>query len=353
MKMQLLKITSSIACLSFLMSATKCEQPVAETRQLKKNIRVMQVSAATYLDNSGFNFSETAQSQLSGVLFSDNNFYERTQYPVLVSSEGRTRMHIDKASLEKVQSWFPSSKTQEVEFSKESACLISRPQHFIAGKINALEAYGGGSLKLGFSQAAAPVIPVSAEVKIDTMRMDISFQAFDPWTQQIVGAVNEPVFKKDYAVGFGIDVSIFHIGPQFYRTMGMAETTLKGLQANLKKLADQLLLNPGEQWSTRVVYSRDNYVALLGGSELGIKKGDQFKIYNQTHNWIGEPCGDSSILVGSITTSGEPWIVEVEGEDDKGLTRARVLNPQENVSINTGALVKLHQFVQPPPPPKK
>lgn len=335
------------------MSATNCQQPVAETRQLKKNIRVMYMNASSFLDNSGFSFSETAQSQLSGVLFEKNYFYERNVYPsTVVTVNGQSQVRINKASVEQIQKFFPLAKTQEIELSQDSTCLISRPQHFIAGKINALEAYGGGSLQFGFSQTAAPALPISAHIKIDKMRMDLSFHAFDPWSQQDVGSVNTEAIKNDYAAGFGVDVGIFHIGPEFYRTTGMAETTLKGLRTGITTLADKLLGTPGEDWSTRVIYSRDNYVLILGGEELGIKAGDQFKVYNQVHNWQGEPCGASSILNGSTTISDsqDPWIIEVEGADNKGMTKARVLNPKENISINTGALVKLHQFVKPPPP---
>jgi hypothetical protein len=243
-------------------------------------------------------------------------------------------------------------KTQEIELSQDSSCLISRPQHFIAGKINALEAYSGSSLQFGFNASALlPVLP-SANFKMDKMRMDLSFHAYDPWTQQAVGSVNDQAFKKDYKIGFGIDLGIFHIGPEFYRQTGMAEVTLKGLQSGITKLAEKLLATPGQDWSTRVILSGDTYVVLLGGAELGLKNGDQFKIFNQVHNWAGDPCGASSILNGSTIVSDiqDPWIVEVE-DAGTGMSKARVLNPKENTSINVGALVKLHQFVQPVVPP--
>ncbi len=355
MKTQLLKISSSVACLVFLMSAKNCEQPVTEERVLKKNVRVMQMNASSFLDNAGFNFSETAQSQLSGVLFEQKYFYERTVYPVLVSNnEGRSRLSVNKASTDQMQKWFPHESKLEIELSQDSSCFVTRPQHFLAGKINALETYGGGSLQFGFSQTAAPALPVSGHIKIDKMRMDLSFHAYDPWTQQGIGSINTEAIKNDYAAGFGVDIGIFHIGPEFYRTTGMAETTLKGLKKGLGELGDFLLAQPGQDWQTRVLYSRDNYVLLLGGQELGIKVGDKFKIYNQVHNWIGEPCGASSILGGStiVSDANDPWIVEVEDAGNQ-MAKARVLNPKENVSINTGALVKLHQFVQLPEVAKK
>lgn len=352
MTTQLLKISSMIACLSLMMSATKCEnKPATEARQLKKNVRIMQVGAPSFLDNSGFNFSETAQSQLSGVLFEKNFFYERNVYPdpYAVKTNGVNGLGISKASVDQIQRWFPEIKKQDIELSQESACLMTRPQHFLAAKINALEAYSGMNLQFGFSESISPQLPVSINFKMDKMRMDWSFHAFDPWTQERVSSVNTEVFKKDYAANFGIDIGWFHIGPSFYRSTGLAEVTLKGLQQGITELAQKLSSSPGEDWSSRIMLSRDNYVLILGGEELGIKNGDQFKIYNEVHNWVGAPCGSSSILNGStiVSDTQDPWIVVVESAG-KLMSKARVLNPKENSSINTGALVKLHQFVQDP-----
>ena len=166
----------------------------------------MSISASTFLDNSGFSFSETAQSQLSGVLFEQNHFFERNVYPVLVDSDRTQKYYgVSKASAEQIHKWFPKAKSQEIDLSQESACLITRPQHFIAGKINALEAYSGGALQFGFNQSVVQV-PISANFKLDKMRMDLSFHAFDPWTQQNVASVNSEAFKTDYKVGFGINL---------------------------------------------------------------------------------------------------------------------------------------------------
>jgi hypothetical protein len=102
-----------------------------------------------------------------------------------------------------------------------------------------------------------------------------------------------------------------------------------------------------------VMLSRDNYVVILGGAELGLQKGDKLKIFNEVHTWNGEACGDSSVLTGSVITSNvdDPWIVEVE---DAGtlMTKAKVLNVKENETISTGALVKLHSFYVAPAPAK-
>lgn len=363
MKKNFFKLAAPVICSWFYMSATNCEQAPVEGRQLKKNIKLMQLDASNFLDNSGFSFSEVAQSQFSGVLFEKNYFFERNIYPIaeevntnkIMVQESMQKASIESAQITQMKSWFPEMKSQEVPLSKDSSCLISRPQHFIAGKINALEAYSGAALQFGFNSSVVQ-LPISANFNLDKMRMDLSFHAFDPWTQQIISSVNSEAFKKDYKVGFGIDLGIIHIGPEFYRITGMAEVTLKGLQNAVTDLATKLLSTPGQDWSTRVMYSRDNYVVILGGAELGIKNGDQFKIYNEVHSWLGQPCGDSSILNGSTIVSDmqDPWIVEIEDAGNL-MSKARVLNVKENSSIDLGAMVKLHQFVQVKPdavPPK-
>ena len=104
---------------------------------------------------------------------------------------------------------------------------------------------------------------------------------------------------------------------------------------------------PSQQWKSRVVISSDNYIGILGGDELGIKVGDQFVIENENHSWLGEPCGPESILIASIATTIKPWIVEVD-RIGTGLSRAKVLNENENESIRIGAAVKIYKlYVEP------
>ncbi|MBC7420532.1 MAG: hypothetical protein H7328_07355 [Bdellovibrio sp.] len=358
MKSKILHTSVLMACAGFFMSATKCSQPV-EQRALKKNIKVMQIEASSFLDNAGFNFSEVAKSQFSGVLFEKNNFFERNVYPSLEDMvlPDQNYFNVKKASLgadkisvsptvAQIKKWFPQAKSQDLAFSRNSACLISRPQHFIAGKINSLEAYSGAAFQFGFNQSLVQ-LPIEAKFKMDKMRMDLSFHAYNPWTQQVVGSVNAEAFKKDYSAGFGIDLGIIHIGPEFYRVTGMAEVTLAGLRASVTSLAQKLLSSPGEDWSTRVIYSGDNNIVILGGAELGIKPGDQFKIYNQIHTWHGEACGESSILTGSTVVSDaqDPWIVQI---DDAGtlMSKAHILNVKDGSSVDLGALVKLHMYTE-------
>lgn len=356
----ILKACTLLALSSFMMGNTKCQQPVgAEQRELKKNIKVIQLSASSFLDNGGFNFSEVAQSQFSGVLFEKNHFFERNVYPSadsLSSRRDQKFFNVQKIStgssdnsVVQLKTWFPTLKSQEIILNRESACLMSRPQHYLLGKINSLEAYGGGSLQFGFTQAFVQ-LPLSGHISIDKMRMDLSFHAYDPWTQQVIDSQNAAAFKNDYKFGFGVDLGgIVHIGPEFYRTTGMAEVILKGLQSAIEKLASSLLGKPRQEWSTRIMYSRDNYVVIVGGAELGLKKGDQLKVFNEVHTWMGEACGESSILLGStvVSDANDPWIIEIEDAGNL-MSKARVLNIKENESISTGALVQLYKFVQPP-----
>ncbi|MFN3697629.1 MAG: hypothetical protein ACK4VO_09315 [Pseudobdellovibrio sp.] len=345
-----------VALSGLLMGNQKCQQEPVETRQLKKNVKVIAVEASSFMNNSGFNFSEVAQSQLSGVLFEDKNFYERNTYPAV---EGRLEnfpnvngkivqqvsniVVVDDKSLAQMKTWFPTMKASEIDLSSNSSCLISRPQHLLYGKINALEAWGGGKLQFGFNQTATPQIPISAKFALDKMRMDLSFSAIDPWTMQKVAAVNSEIFKKDYSAGFGIDLGIIHIGPEFYRVTGMAEVTLKGLKQSVKDLAQALLGVQRQEWQSRVMISRDNYVVIVGGAELGLKKGDQLKIENEVHDWMGEPCSETGVLLGSVSVTQDPWIVEIEDAGNL-MSKAKVLNPREDESIEVGALTRVHKL---------
>lgn len=356
-----IKSLSVIALSCLTMANTKCDKKPEEARQLKKNIKVVGMSASSFLDNSGFNFSETAQSQLSGVFFENNYFFERNTYPSfndqesfpVVTGAGVQKIALADANQKaqaQLQAWFPNQKTGTVNLTRESSCLISRPQHLLLGKINALEAYSGGQLQFGFNSNMS-MLP-SAKFKLDKMRMDLSMHAFDPWTQEKMGSVNSEVFKKDYSAGFGIDLGILHIGLDFYRVTGMAEVTLAGLKQVVQDISTTLKRLPRQEWQTRVLFSRDNYVVIVGGAELGLKKGDRLKIENEVHDWLGEPCGDSSVLQGSVSVTSNPWIVEIEDAGNL-MSKAKVLNIDENTSIDVGALVRVDQLYVEPAPEKK
>ncbi len=345
-----------VALAVLLMGNQKCQQQPAQTRQLKKNVKVLKMEASSFLDNSGFKFSEVAQNQLSGVLFETSEFYERNIYPTTQSllvpppfTVGtpigqKTTSVVAEKSMVQLKTWFPTLKAAEVLLSQDSSCLVSKPQHFLYGKINALEAYSGMNLQFGFNPSVVQV-PLNAKFKMDKMRMDLSFHAYDPWTYQEMAATNSEVFKKDYSAGFGIDLGIIHIGPEFYRVTGMAEVTLSGLKKAVSDIAKKLLSIQRQEWQTRVLLSRDNYVAIVGGAELGLKKGDRLKIENEVHNWMGEPCGETGQLVGSVVVTQEPWIVEIEDAGNM-MSKAKVLNPRENETIEVGALTRVSQFVE-------
>ena len=46
-----------------------------------------------------------------------------------------------------------------------------------------------------------------------------------------------------------------------------------------------------------------------------------------------------------VSDASNPWIIEVEDAGNL-ISKAKVLNINENESIGTGALVQLHQFVK-------
>ncbi len=349
-----IKSLSIIGLATLTMANSKCAKE--EPRQLKKNVKVLGMSASTFLDNSGFNFSETAQSQLSGVFFENNYFFERNSYPTFDDQQRvpSVRGPFQKTSLQQqiadekthrqLQKWIPdlSQKSTNINLHRESSCLITRPQHFLLGKINALEAFSGGQLQFGFNSTAVQ-LPISAKFSMDKMRMDLSMHAFNPWTQEKMGSVNSEVFKTDYKVGFGIDLGFITIGPEFYRATGMAEVTLKGLQQAVKDIYNMLAGLPRQEWQTRVLMNLDTHVVLVGGAELGLKTGDKLKIENEVHDWYGEPCAESSVLQGSVSVTSDPWIVEIVDAGDL-MSYAKVLNVKENSNIEVGALVRVQEL---------
>jgi hypothetical protein len=143
---KILSVLTLIALATLTMANQKCEEEAPKVRTLKKNVQILGMEASTFLDNSGFNFSEVAQNQLSGVIFETETMFERNVYPKPESSDtqssavGLQKMSIDSKQMSQLKTWFPEMKTSDAQFSKNSSCLVSRPQHFLYGKINSLEA---------------------------------------------------------------------------------------------------------------------------------------------------------------------------------------------------------------------
>ena len=365
MSMQkIIKLSVIVALALFTRANKECEKK-ADPRLLKKNVKILSMEASTFMDSSAFNFAEQAQERISATVFATPYFYERNFYP-------KAEDYLDEVKFNAVQSaafgqkmtlqqkiplktWFPKLGTSQKlgaksGFNPEASCLIERPQHYIHGKILSLEAHSGGGLVFGFDQSIAQ-LPLQASFSLDRMKMDMSMNVFDSWTQEKTQSQIASVLKKDFSLKVGLDLGVIHIGPQIYRKTGLAEVTGQVIKKAVEQTGQALNNLTSQQWKSRVVINSDNYVGILGGDELGIKVGDQFIIENENHSWLGEPCGTDSVLIASIATTVKPWIVEVD-RIGTGLSRAKVLNENENESIRIGASVKIHKLYVEPVPTK-
>lgn len=352
------------------MANKECEKK-PDPRILKKNVKIVSIDASTFMNSSAFNFAEQAQERMSAAVFATPYFYERQFYPkaedyldeqkfnAIQAASLNQKIGSQKMGSQKLQNtnaiplkqWFPKlSSVKKMEarqgFTPDSNCLIERPQHYLFGKVLSLEAHSGGSLVFGFDQSIAQ-LPLQASFTLDRMKMDMSLNVFDSWTQEKTQSQIASVLKKDFSLKVGLDFGLFHIGPQIYRKTGLAEVTDQLVKKAIEVTGQALNNLESQEWKSRIVINGDNFVGILGGDELGIEIGDQFEVENENHSWLGEPCGPDSILVGSIATTLKPWIVEVD-RIGTGLSRAKVLNENENESIRIGARVKIHKLYQEP-----
>lgn len=344
------------------MSAEKSCQQANTARSLKKIVQIERINAAPILvRDESFDYEYVANNQLPGVLFDTNLFFHRAHMPGQDGSLGVGRdgdsgyFGVSKITSEKVEvskivnskvvdqlkTWYPSQKVETLQISQQAACMVSRPQYRLAGSINAMEIWGGGKLQLGFSETVTK-IPVGGSFSVDKARMAISMVATNPFTDEVVGAVNASATKTDYSVKIGIDLGIIHIGPEFYKKTGMSEVTEKGLRNGLQAVHNLLSRDP---WYTRVFLNKDREVVIVGGSELGLMEGDQFKVTNEAHVWRGVPCGATSIYEGSYPTD-RTWTVEIVAVGD-GFSRAKVLAVREDDNIEAGARVTLLKLFDP------
>lgn len=344
------------------MSAEKSCQEATPARSLKKIVQIEKISAAPILlRDESFDYEYVANNQLPGVLFDTNLFYHRAHMPgqdgslgvggngdsgyfgVSKITSGKIELSkiVASKAMEQLKAWYPSQKVEDLQISQQAACMVSRPQYRLAGSINAMEIWGGGKLQVGFNETVTS-IPIGGSFNVDKARMAISMVATNPFTDEVIGAVNSSATKTDYSIKIGIDLGIIHIGPEFYKKTGMSEVTEKGLRNGIQAVYDLLSRDP---WYTRVFLNKDREVVLVGGSEIGLIVGDQLKVTNEAHVWRGVPCGSTSIYEGSYPTD-RTWTVEVIAVGD-GFSRAKVLAVREDDNIEPGARVTLVKLFDP------
>jgi hypothetical protein len=345
---QLIKGLFFVALAGSLMGNQGCEQkPEAlplSGRQLKKRADLGQITASTMnLPGGGkFDFRFVANAQIYDVLVKSGQFAMTYEQP---TAEAQLPVSINGRDAQKLKSWRLMPKVNSyAQYSDEASCMINIPQVRIGGTIRSFEAVGGGGVSIGFNPAGSfdvSMIP-SASVMIEKAQLDLGLVAYSPLTKGLFSSIDVTSKQTKVDLNLSINFGNFSLGPKFYFQSPLSKVTKSGLEKAVKVIADDLQQVP---WNTRVLADHDTHIAIMGGSNVGLREGDQLAIYNETHYWEGEPC--KSKYLGGASNSKEPVaIIEVTelGED---IAQTRVLmqtdrNPKE------GAKVVVHKLVEDP-----
>jgi len=355
-----LKATMVFAVAGLLMGNQSCEKkPAPEARTLKKIVEIGQIASRPIQlpDGNVFDFQFVVNQQIYNVLYESKAFAFRYNAPVEglgVFSDGTVlaRLNLGKESSEFIEKTMGQNANEMLIPSKEAWCLLNKPQARINGAVTSFELVGGGGLSLGFTPAGDHNITgIGASFKMQKYELEVILNALAPIKKTLLASVSQRNTKTDSEIGFQIQFGSFAVGPSYFSQTPMAKVTRKNLEGAVNSLKEEL---KKEEWFTRVLDFNEgdnNLVAIIGGSDTGVRKGDQLAIYTETTFWKGEPCNSELAFEGGI--SGSPVaIIEIEdvsAEVSSGhVTQLfQDFNPKNIV----GAKVKVHKLKEDTPAP--
>jgi hypothetical protein len=251
-------------------------------------------------------------------------------------------MGLDEVTLKQLNTWYPEHNQKLPSLSRDTSCLLSKPQYDLTLSVKSLEISNGGKIQFGFTPASSVAL-TGLSFSMDKSVLNLGIHAWSGITGDLVKSLNHDEPKKDYGGSIGIQLGPVNIGPQFYKKTGLQEVTRKGILNTFNKLTSA---TENDEWYSRVVLNEDQEMVFWGGQELNIKKGDIFTVEEArvlTNN-NASVCTDDGVILGE-TPGSYTWQVEAVAVG-RNLTRAKVLNPNPDLNIETGFKVRLEKRIE-------
>lgn len=366
-----LLIFTSLAIL--LMGADKkgCEKQavvVEGPRQLKKIVQLDEVRVAPILlVNEEFDFGFQVNEEVPTAI-DQAKFYVYKRLPLQnlneVTANGDSgyfgveklsngkeylklttqAMGFDEVTLKQLNSWYPGHSQKLPSLSRDTSCLVSKPQYDLNLSVKSLEISNGGKIQFGFTPASSVAL-TGLSFSMDKSILNLGIQAWSGLTGDLVKSLNHEEPKKDYGGGIGIQLGPVNIGPQFYKKTGLQQVTRKGILNTFNKLT---AATEKDEWYSRVVLNEDEEIVFWGGKELNIKKGDIFTVEESRVLTVNNgvwTCSDQDAILTEVPGGVYTWQVEAVAVG-QNITRAKVLNPNPDMNIETGFKVRLEKRIE-------
>lgn len=322
-----------------LMGNEGCENPKAETRELRRRVHLGAIDAPPMPLPSGgyFDFKWAANAQLYDVLRKTKSFSTSTLDPNNPLDPSR----MTRAERDAFQQCEDVDGYSAFAMSQNAACMIHMPHANINGEIISFELTNAGGVTIGLPDFAG--LGLSFDMK--KARLTMSMRADDPLIPgHNIAATTAKANQVERNISATINLGNLSLGPRYYFKSALADVVNQAMENGITDLKDQF--NQAEPWYAMVLKNCDKAIMINAGnsSDAGLMVGDVLEVYNVWYDWSGPAC--SSTLRGSMRATRDPIAVAEVEIVGNTFSQARIIE-QTATKILPGARVYLRRLAQP------
>ncbi len=349
------KACSLIVIAGSMMGNESCQQAQPEARQLKRRVQVSYLEAPPIRlpDGGTFDFAYVAKQQLANILSKTNSFTTAAVDPTKTYntaglSTAEESLFNQCANLDEEVS--SNGFSAKMTFSEKASCLIDMPHGMIGGSIYdfSLISRTGGSLGLA---GIAALTNIGASFSYQKSEMSVAMRASHPLIpggfggdngRMLIATTDQKSYAKDWGGSLSVGFSMLQLGGNAYFKSNLANVVEEGVKMAVKDLRKSW--DEAEPWYAMVLKSCDKYIYINAGSsaDMGLKKGDIFRIQNVTYGWEGKACGSTLLsAIDSGVASGAAPVAYAQ-VTNVGLTvsTAVVLDKDPNYPYDPDQVIK-------------
>lgn len=351
-----IKACSLIAIAGSMMGNQSCQEAQPEARELKRRVQVSYLEAPPIRlpDGGTFDFAYVAKQQLANILSKTNSFTTAAVDPNKIYdtkglSTAEEALFNQCANLDE-ETVSSNQLSAKMNFSEKASCLIDMPHGMIGGSIYDFSLISKTGATIGLAGIAS-LTNIGASFSYQKSELSVAMRASHPLIpggfngdngRMLIATTDQKAYAKDWGGSLSIGFSMVQLGGNAYFKSNLSNVVEDGVtQAvkDLKKSWDQ-----AEPWYAMVLKSCDKYIYINAGSsaDMGLKKGDIFRIQNVTYGWEGKACGSQllSAIDSGVATGAAP--VAYAQVTNVGLTvsTAVILDKDPNYPYDPNQIIK-------------
>lgn len=316
-------------------------------RVLKRIVEVGQITAPPIKVQSNlvFDFQFVANAQMYQVMANNTSFAVNFIQPQFLGDGTPAGMNAIDRKYYKVWRKNSVDDGKHLNTSIESLCMRYSPMFKVSGVVKSFEATDNNSFSFGFSPAGSfDVAGIDVNFKLKKSSLDVAVYALPAMSrvsERLYAENSAQETQKEKGWGISLNLGKFRLGPQFYHSTPLAQVTEKAFRKAITGLEQKVNALPHMTWFTRVVDIMDPHIIIMGGSDINIKVGDTFNVYNEETIWSGKAC--ESAIIGSFKQSEPTAVIKIVDVADS-IARGLIVEQSRTYDPVVGARVEIKQL---------